>query len=110
MLIGEMRETCGRDTLSFLSGRLWEVHPVHVQLTRRGHLFQNRNQMTRQHALKAKGIDLNHPQREVTLLLNMHPEDLAGSAKTRKVTRARNLFCYLAVRIWVLDGRDILNA
>jgi REP element-mobilizing transposase RayT len=61
-------------------------------------LARSEEKLTRQHALKAKRIDLRHLQREITALLNIHPEDLVGPSKNRKVTRARILFCYWAVQ------------
>ncbi|MBW2544342.1 MAG: transposase [Deltaproteobacteria bacterium] len=54
--------------------------------------------MTRKYALKAKGVGLDRLQRVVATLITIRPEEFVGPAKARKVTKARILFCYWAVR------------
>ncbi len=54
--------------------------------------------MTRRYVLKSKGVGLDRLQRVVASILTLSPEQLVGPAKARKVTKARILFCYWAVR------------
>lgn len=54
--------------------------------------------MARRYALKAKGVSLDHLQRAAAALMTIHPQELFGPSKIRKVARARILFCYWAVR------------
>jgi putative transposase len=61
-------------------------------------LAEAEEKMTRQSAYKTKGINLDHLQHAVATLLEMEPEELIGSSKTRKATKARALFCYWATR------------
>jgi REP element-mobilizing transposase RayT len=61
-------------------------------------LAEAEEKMTRQSTYKTKGINLDHLQHAVATLLEMDPEELIGSSKARKATKARALFCYWAVR------------
>jgi putative transposase len=61
-------------------------------------LAESEEKMAGQYAMQAKGVNLDHLRRVVTNLMNIIPENLVGPSKIRKVTRARILFCYWAVR------------
>jgi REP element-mobilizing transposase RayT len=65
--------------------------------------------MTRRFAYKAKGISLDHLQQSVATLIGIEPEELVGASKTRKVTKGRGLFCYLAVREMGISMTEIAN-
>jgi putative transposase len=61
-------------------------------------LIDANEKMERKYAMRAKGINLDHLQHAVANLETIRPEELIGPGKVRKVTRARILFCYWAVR------------
>ncbi len=61
-------------------------------------LAESEEKMASHYALKAKGVDLDHLQRVATAIVDINPEELVGPSKNRKVSRARIMFCYWAVR------------
>lgn len=61
-------------------------------------LAEAEEQMDRSYSFKAKGITLHKLQIAVAGLLEIDAKEIIGPSKVRAVGRARNVFCYWAVR------------
>ncbi len=61
-------------------------------------LAHAQEKLERRYAMKQSGIDCDTVEVRVTDLFALNPGDLYGQGRSRKVTQARSLFCYWAVR------------
>ncbi len=61
-------------------------------------LLKAEESFERHHALKARGIDIDHVAKRVSTLLNIPEDDIWCEGKGKERVRARSLLCFWAVR------------
>ena len=70
----------------------------------------SRMELEQKYRIRATGIDLEELLTKVALYYEIDPENLKTASKESTITKARSLFCYLAVRKLMISCADIARA
>ena len=73
-------------------------------------LKQANEELEQKYRIRATGIDLEELLTKVAQYYEIDPENLKTASKESTITKARSLFCYLAVRKLMISCADIARA